>query len=213
MGMNFITQSNTNVDNLIDAVKNKIAYNVINCCRVGIVQSYDENTRVAKVLIANKLVLKINDDGTQKTQNYAPIYAKVLFFGWGECGITHSIKEAEKNNGVGTEGILLFNDREIESWFINGKINNLAYTRCHDKTDAIFIAGIHSLPNMVKSINDCINIYYGNNSIKINNSGTKITGTLQADGITDTKGASGSIVDSKGKTLAIVKNGIITGIS
>ena len=77
------------------ALKNKI-----NCCRIGIVESYDAETRVAKVTIANKLTLAQNDDGSLVTTNYAPIYAKVLFFGWGDIGITHPVN-------VGSEGILL----------------------------------------------------------------------------------------------------------
>lgn len=215
MGMNYINLSQEpSFENTIEAVKQRISYNEINCVRVGIVQTYDPLTRVVKVLIGNKLVLGINEDGTQNTVNYAPIYAKVVFFGWGEGGATHPIVEAEKDeNGKGTEGILLFNDREIESWFINGNVNDIAYTRAHDKTDAFFIPGIMSLPNMVAAVNDAINIYYGSNSIKINGAGTVITGSLQADGISDTMGASGNIVDSQGKTLATVKNGIVTQIN
>lgn len=214
MGMNFNIQSQRpDFETAIEAVKQKIAYNDINCVRVGIVQRYDKATRVAKVLIANKLVLGVNEDGTQKTDNYAPIYAKVLFLGWGDSGITVPIKEAETDkDGKGTEGILLFCDREIESWFINGNVNDLKYQWCHNKSDAIFIAGVHSMPNMVASDNSCINIYNGSKSIKVKSSGTVVSGSLQADTLIDTNGASGSIVDSQGKTLADVKNGIITQI-
>lgn len=214
MGLNYNTQSQTpDFETTVESVKQSIIYNDLNCCRIGIVQAYDPTNRIAKVLIANKLVKSINEDGSQNTVNYAPIYAKVLFFGWGGAGITHPIIEAEKReDGKGTEGILLFCDREIESWYVNGNINNLKYNRAHHKTDAIFIPGIFSLPNMISAVNDCINIYYGNKNIKINGGGTVITGSLQADGITDTQGATGSIVDSQGKTLANVKNGIVTEI-
>lgn len=215
MGMNFLSQVNEpDLDITLKSTENRISYNVINCCRVGILQKYYPETRTAKVLIANKLVRYVNDKGEQVTQNYAPLYAKVLFFGWGSSGITHPMIEAEGNeDGIGTEGILLFNDREIESWYINGQINNLAYDRAHAKTDCIFIAGIHSLPRMVQALTDCINIYNGNSNIQVRNSGININGNTAVTGnLTVSTGATGNIVDSDGRTCAKVVSGIITEI-
>lgn len=208
MGMNFLNQVNTpDLDITLKSTENRISYNVINCCRVGILQKYYSETRTAKVLIANKMVRYVNKQGEQVTQNYAPLFAKVVFFGWGSAGITHPMVEAETNNGVGTEGIILFNDREIESWYINGQINNLAYDRAHAKTDCFFIAGIHSIPNMVQALNDCINIYNGNTNIQVRDTGVHINGNL-----TVSTGATGNIVDRQGKTCAKVVGGIITEI-
>lgn len=144
----------------LKAFEGSLKYNKINCCRIGIVESYDENTRVAKVLIANKLVLNQTEEGNQVTQNYAPIYAKVLFFGWHDIGITHPVFE-------GSEGILLFNDREIESWYVNGNVNNLAYSRAHSKTDAIFISGVLSLPNMIATLQDYLHLFYKETFLKL----------------------------------------------
>lgn len=144
----------------LKALEGSLKYNKINCCRIGIVDSYDENTRVAKVIIANKLVINQTESGNQVTQNYAPIYAKVLFFGWKDIGITHPVLK-------GSEGILLFNDREIESWYINGNVNNLAYDRAHSKTDAIFISGVLSLPNMIATLQDYIHLFNKDTFIKI----------------------------------------------
>ena len=144
----------------LKALEGSLKYNKINCCRIGIVESYDENTRVAKVIIANKLVINQTDAGNEVTQNYAPIYAKVLFFGWREIGITHPVLP-------GSEGILLFNDREIESWYINGNINNLAYDRAHAKTDAIFISGVLSLPNMIATLQDYLHLFYKDTFLKM----------------------------------------------
>ena len=158
-----------------------LKYNKINCCRVGIVDEYDAENRIAKVTIANKLTLGQNDDGSLITQNYAPIYAKVLFFGWGNIGITHPISK-------GNEGILLFNDREIESWYISGNITELAYDRAHDKTDAIFISGLLSMPNMLATLQNCINIFYKTKNIQVSETGitingdTVINGNLQVNG-------------------------------
>lgn len=200
------------------ALKNKI-----NCCRIGIVESYDAETRIAKVTIANKLTLAQNDDGSLVTTNYAPIYAKVLFFGWGDIGITHPVN-------AGSEGILLFNDREIESWYINGNINNVAYDRAHEKTDAIFISGVLSLPNMIATLQNCLHLFYKSTDIQISETGvavvgntaitgdttitgnTAITGTATAAGLADTTAPTGTFNTADGKIVTF-ENGIIKNVS
>lgn len=212
-----------NLITTLTSFQDSIKYNEINCVRVGIVESYNENTRVAKVNIANKLTTGVKEDGTPIVQDYAPIYAKVLFFGWADIGMTHPINQ-------GMEGILLFNDREIESWYINGNINNLAYKRAHSKTDAFFIAGLLSLPNMISTLQDCLNLFYKLTSIKLSDTGVSIvgnttitgnaaisgnlatTGTTTAAGLIDTTAPSGTFATDDGKTVTY-KNGIITNVS
>lgn len=213
---NFLEEPN--LTTTLESFEEFIKYSEINCVRVGIVDSYDENTRVAKVNISNKLTLGIKDDGTAITQNYAPIYAKVWFFGWGNIGITHPINK-------GMEGVLLFNDREIESWYINGNINNLAYKRAHSKTDAIFIAGLLSLPNMIATLQNCLHLFYKSTDMQLSDTGvaitgnTSITGSAQATGtitgaglIDTTAASSGTFTTADGKTVTY-QNGIIKNVS
>lgn len=170
-----------NLTTTLSTFEEALKYNKINCVRVGIVDSYDPETRIAKVNIANKLVTGLKDDGTQITSNYAPIYAKVLFFGWADIGITHPINQ-------GMEGVLLFNDREIESWYINGNINNLAHKRAHSKTDAIFIAGLLSLPNMIATLQDCLNLFYKSTFLKLKEDSINLeTKNIQEDYQTKTE--------------------------
>ena len=174
----------------LKSFEGSLKYNIINCCRIGLVDSYNKETRVAKVLIANKLTTGQDDNGVPITQNYAPIYAKVLFFGWKDIEITHPVIE-------GSEGILLFNDREIESWYINGNVNNLAYDRAHDKTDAIFISGLLSLPNMVATLQDCLNLKYNTKNMQISENNSTINGDTIINGNLTVNGkitATGDIV-------------------
>ena len=166
---------------LFKLFEEKLAYNVFNCVRVGIVEEYNPETRTAKIKIANKLVTGVNSDGTQRTQDYAPIYAKVWFFGWCDKCITHPILQ-------GQEGILLFNDRELESWYINGNVNPLAYKRAHSLSDSIFICGLSSLPNIIENSQDRLNLFYQENNIQITENGviinadTTINGNLTVNG-------------------------------
>lgn len=201
--------------------ENALKYNKLNCCRVGIVESYDAETRVAKVNIANKLTLRANPDGSMVTANYAPIYAKVLFFGWKDIGITHPVF-------VGSEGILLFNDREIESWFINGNINNVAHERAHSKTDAIFISGLLSLPNMIATAMNCLNLFFKDSNIQIspadivtntvnttiNSTGSTVINTpdLTVTGNLNVGTGVSAVVPTGSVTLTF-SNGILTGVS
>ena len=152
----------------------------LNCMRIGIVDEFFPNDLTVRVQIAGKKQIGLNTDGTQRVRDFAPIYAKVCY-----CNpfITNEIKK-------GDECILLFSDREIESWFINGDINPYTHTRMHDLTDAIAIFGIRSLPNMIELLRNCLNLFYGNsniqisdNKITINSSAIDINGTLTINGV------------------------------
>lgn len=175
----------------------------LNCMRIGIVQSFNPQDLTVEVLIANKKVIGLNQDGTQVLRDYTPITAKVCYCNPYE---TFPINQ-------GDECILLFSDREIESWFINGDVNPEGYPRMHDLTDAVAIFGIRSLPKMISILADCLNLFYGNSNISLSADLINITAqTVQAANFQAMNGASGSIIDSQGKTLATVKSGIITEI-
>ena len=108
----------------------------------------------------NKILLDLNQDGSHVDEDYAPIFAKVYYMGWKDTQVTYPIE-------VGTEGILLFADREIESWYLNGGVNTLNDTRMHELTDAIFIAGLHSMPNIAEFVQSCLYMAYKTSNIKL----------------------------------------------
>lgn len=175
----------------------------LNCMRIGIIQEFHAEDLTAKVLIANKKDLGLNQDGTQNVRDFAVIRAKVCY-----CNpfVTYPLTQ-------GMECVLLFNDREMESWFVNGGVNPLAYPRMHSLTDAVAICGIRSIPQMVSILADCLNLFYGSSNIAISDKVINITSnTVQASNLQAMNGASGDIVDSQGKPLAKVEHGIITEI-
>lgn len=186
----------------------------LNCMRVGIVQAFYPDDLTADVLIANKKTINLNADGTQNVKNYALIRAKVCY-----CTpfITYPIKK-------GDECILLFSDREIESWFINGEVNTEGYPRLHDLTDAIAVVGLRSLPNMITILQDALHLFYGNsdiqlkeNQININSTllsivgNTTQTGDITATNLNATAAATGTFRTADSKTVTVT-NGIITAI-
>ena len=187
----------------------------LNCMRVGIIQTFYSDDLTADVLIANKKTINLNSDGTQNVRNFALIRAKVCY-----CTpyITYPLKE-------GDECILLFSDREIESWFINGNVNPEIYPRLHDLTDAVAIVGLRSLPNMISILTNALHLFYGSsdiqlleNQININSTllnivgNTTQTGTITATSLNATAAATGSFRTADNKTVTVT-NGIITAIA
>lgn len=168
----------SNKADIIQVIKSACAQNAqkLNCMRIGIIKEFYPDSLTVKVLIANKKVIGQNPDGTQKVRDYAPIIAKVCY---ANPFCTFPITE-------GMECILLFSDREIESWFINGSVNPRGYERMHDLTDAVAIVGIRSLPQMITILTDCLNLFYGNSSFNLQTDAANLnsaTITLQGNTI------------------------------
>lgn len=149
--------------NTLEALKENINYNM-NCVKIATVESFDPDTMTVCCRVNNKRLVGLKADGNQKLKDYPLIFAKAHFFGWGNIGAVYPINK-------GMEGILLFNDRELETWFMTSEAGTLAYDRCHDLTDAIFICGLHSLPKIpiLPYLEACLHIYYGESDIQIRN--------------------------------------------
>lgn len=148
----------------------------INCMRIGVVQEFYPENLTVQVKLVDKKLMGLNPDGSQILEEYPPIYAKVCY-----CNPFCTFPLTQ-----GMECILLFNDRELETWFINGGSNIQSYPRMHDLTDAIAIVGIRSLPQMIQILTDCLHLFYGTSSLQLKESEADISsGTinLQADTI------------------------------
>ena len=162
----------------LDGLKRQTAHE-LNCMRIGIIQNIYYEDLTVDVLITNKKTLNLNNDGTQNVRDFPLIRAKIVF-----CNpfISYPINQ-------GDECVLLFSDREIESWFINGEVNPEGYPRMHALTDAVAILGIRSLPKMINILTTCLHLFYGNSdiqiaedSITINAPTVNINGTLVING-------------------------------
>ena len=146
---------------LLQALKDTINYNM-NCIKVATVIEFNPELLTVKCRVNNKRLRQIKTDGNQILENYPDIYAKAHFFGWGDVGSIYPIEP-------GMEGLLLFNDRELQTWFMTSEPGKLAYDRCHDLTDALFICGLHSQPKipLAPYLEACLHIYYKNSDIQI----------------------------------------------
>lgn len=162
--------------NVLEALKTNITYG-LNCVKVASVVSFDADNMISCCQVKNKRLLNIKKDGNQELIDYPLIYAKTYFLGYGDIGITHPIV-------TGAEGILLFNDREIETWFTTGEAGNIAYDRCHDLSDAIFICGLCSQPNLnlLQYLETALMIYYKTQNIQLTETGIIINGNTTING-------------------------------
>lgn len=122
----------------------------LNCVRVGIIQEFIWKEQVVRVKIASQRLINVNKDGSQTTEDYAEIYAKLCY-----ASSFHLFPPKP-----GDECVLLFNDREMESWWVNGSANQRAYNRMHDLTDCIAICGLRSQPKLVNIFTNLIEIFY-----------------------------------------------------
>lgn len=152
---------NVTIYDLLQALKNTINYN-LNCIKIATVIEFNPTLMTVKCRVNNKRLRQLKNDGNQVLEEYPDIYAKCHFFGWGGIGAVYPIEP-------GMEGFLLFNDRELETWFLTGNGGKLAYDRCHDLTDAIFVCGLHSQPNLpqLPFIEECLHIYYKGSDFQI----------------------------------------------
>lgn len=151
----------------LTTLKDLINYNM-NCVKVATVLDFNPDLMQVKCRINNKRLRQLNKQGNQILEDYPDIYAKAHFFGWGDVGAVYPIEP-------GMEGLLLFNDRELETWFMTSGNNQLAYDRCHDLSDALFICGLHSSPKipLLPFIEECLHIYYKNSDIQIKDKSIK----------------------------------------
>lgn len=155
----------------------------INVMRIGVIQEFYPDNLTAQVKLVDKKVTGLNPDGSQVLKEYPPIYAKVCY-----CNPFCTFPLT-----LGMECILLFNDRELETWFINGGSNIQAYPRMHDLTDAIAIVGIRSLPQMIQILTDCLHLFYGSSSLQLKEAETNLnSSTVNITG--DTVNINGNLV-------------------
>lgn len=205
--MNFTNLTNSaSLNSVLEGFKDKLLYNYINCCRVAIVNEFYPDTMEVQVNIVNKLIYDIDENGSQLMEDYAPITAKICY---ASNGISYPLKK-------GDCGILLFSDREIESWYINGEVNQLAYDRCHSITDAIFIVGMFAQPNVTDAqyIQNCLHIFYQTKGIKITSTGIEIDGDTIINGNLTVNGqltSTGDIIANGVSLINHKHSGVTTG--
>lgn len=185
----------------IQEISNSNTAQEMNCIRIGVIQEFYPENLTAQVRLVDKMLTGLNPDGSQILKEYPPIYAKVCY-----CNPFCTFPLTQ-----GMECVLLFNDRELETWFINGGSNIQAYPRMHDLTDAIAIVGIRSLPQMIQILTDCLHLFYGQSDLQLK-AQQAVLNSPQIDlNGTNALNAASATITLEGDTVNINGNLVING--
>lgn len=130
---------------VLEETKADLRYN-FNSSNIGIIESFDASDQTASIRIAIKQVQNVAPDGTRFFVEY-PLLKKcpVMFPSGGGFTLTFPVN-------AGDECIVLFNDRELDNWFLNGGVQAPVSARSHDISDAIAIVGIRSNPRKLSGV-------------------------------------------------------------
>ena len=169
----------------------------------GHVTAFDPDTQLAQLQIGIR-----SSDGVQ-----LPIIIEcpVQFSGGAQFMIEHQIDP-------GDEGIIIFSQRCIDAWLETGGVAQQPIPRMHDMSDAYFIPGIRSKPNVITGFaNDGIKLrneagdkylwLKGDGDIEISAGTVAITGELTADTIA----AQTSLTAAGAEVVGHTHGGVETG--
>jgi hypothetical protein len=114
----------------------------LHTCLPGIISKFDPDTQTAEVQPAIKRIF------TETGAVHLPLCVDVpvCFPGGGDWFFTFPVK-------AGDECILIFSERCIDGWAIDGEISEPEDYRQHDLSDAVAIVGINSQPKKLASFN------------------------------------------------------------
>lgn len=220
--MSLMPNNNKSLLNLFELAATEIM-KTLNCIKIGEIQSFDSEKQTASVQILHKKINETNID-ERELKDYSPLSeVPVVIMGGGGTYISHPIKP-------GDNCLLLFNDFEIDNWWVTGESLPSDFPRRHDLSDAIAIVGLNNMTRLIRAYSPFLDLHYSDNSsiiigdnIDINNGQTNVSGNLTVNQaivgnttttseIHSTNGASGGFATADNKSVTVV-DGIITSIA
>jgi hypothetical protein len=152
------------LSDLLDLLKKEIFLD-LNCHHVGTIQSFQATTQTVYATVNyTKTYFQLNT----ATGLYGPVQVNyptlincpLIVLRGGPVSLTFPIAK-------GDECILIFNDRDIDSWFANGSSTQaVASARLHAFTDAFALVGVKSTPNVLTAY-DTVRAILTNGNVKL----------------------------------------------
>ena len=143
-----------------------------NCHHIGTIQSFNPLNQTAQVTINyTKSFLQISDVGN--TSTLTPSYPTLLecpciVLGGGGGYLSFPIAS-------GDECLVLFNDRDLDNWFMGSSSSPPNTGRLHAFTDAVCLVGLRSMPNvLIDYQGSAVTLQYEGNTIQIKSSSVLI---------------------------------------
>lgn len=126
----------------------------LNCCKIGNIIKYNQTDGTVDIQLKDKIELE-NGKVISRSQL---INCPFFVLQGANSGVIMP-------SPVGCDCIVLFNDRDIDNWWINGSENTPATNRLHALSDGIALIGIYSKGKLPQESN--LNLFNGNSSIDI----------------------------------------------
>ena len=154
----------------------------------GHVLTFDPVTQTAQVQIG---IERTDVNGAIFTP--PPLVTVPVLFHGGDFSVEFAIE-------TGCEGWIFFSQRCIDGWFNTGGVAANPVARFHDASDACFVPGTRSLPNVLPD--------FQNDGIRIRNKSGSQYVWIKSDGTIQSNNGVGSIVIGSDGTVTI--NGVVT---
>jgi hypothetical protein len=123
----------------------------LNCHAVGTIESFSPSNQTCTATIAyQKTIVTRNDDGTysEKIQSYPVLVGvPVVVISGGTARLTMPIQK-------GDSCLIMFNDRDMDTWMTSGQVLPPNTARLHDLNDGIALVGLFPLTRSLASYDD-----------------------------------------------------------
>lgn len=141
----------------------------LNCHQVGRIVRFNAQSQTAEIQLS---VLRVVGE---RTITYPVLVdCPVFVHSGGDSCITIPIEP-------GDSCLVLFNDRNIDSWFSTGNEVAPNTRRAHDLSDGMALVGFRNLANRVSGYSmDSVDIRAGSKRVSISNSGASLKGIVDA---------------------------------
>jgi hypothetical protein len=161
--LNAVTDEPT-LSDLLNLLKKEIFFDLA-CHHVGTIQSFNPVLQTVQATVNyTKTYFQLN--ATTNLYQATPVSysvivdAPLIMLGGGAAHATFPITK-------GDECLLLFNDRDMDNWFVNGSTTQPnASSRAHSFSDAFALVGVKSKPNVLTSY-DNVRAIFTNGTVKV----------------------------------------------
>lgn len=153
---------------LLDQTKRQTML-AMNCVQIGIIQEYRAATNTAKVKIASKIKMPNGEIIEYPILDDCPVFTLSGGTSFVSCPIT-----------AGDNCLVLFNDRNIDNWYLSGLVTTPDNARAHSIADGIVLVGVNPIisPKVTPLNSVCVN--GGSKKVSIKNAATDLKTVLSA---------------------------------
>jgi uncharacterized protein YbaR (Trm112 family)/ACT domain-containing protein len=153
---------------LLDQMKRQTML-AINCVQIGTIQQYKPATNTAKVKINFQIKMPNDAIIEYPILDDCPVFTLSGGTSFVSCPIA-----------VGDNCLVLFNDRNIDNWYLTGAVTTHANNRSHSIADGIVLVGLNpiSSPKVTPLNSVCVN--GGSKKVSIKNTATDLKTVLSA---------------------------------